>query len=224
MPLLQPIPAAPQILADPPPAAPKDALVASLRQAKYLDLLPAYNGISYHDGPARLFDGGVQVGGKPIAADKIIITTGARPAVPAIPGIEAVPYLTSTTALELEELPTSLLIIGGGFIGAELAQMFARAGVRVTLVCRSRLLPRAEPEISAALTGYFGDEGINVVSDVAYRSRERGGRDAHGSARRRGSGAPGRSGASRCPGGRQTRKLSASRSAAFPLRRMVASW
>ena len=170
MPLLQPIPAAPQILADPPPAAPKDALVASLRQAKYLDLLPAYNGISYHDGPARLFDGGVQVGGKPIAADKIIITTGARPAVPAIPGIEAVPYLTSTTALELEELPTSLMVIGGGYIGVELAQMFARAGVTVTLVCRSRLLPRAEPEVSAALTGFLCDERINVVSGIAYRS------------------------------------------------------
>jgi mercury(II) reductase len=148
----------------------KDTLVANLRQAKYLDLLPAYNGISYHDGRARLIDTGVQVDGKPIAADKIIIATGARPAVPVIPGIEAVPYLTSTTAFELEELPTSLLVIGGGYIGAELAQMFARAGVRVTLVCRSRLLPRAEPEISAALTGFFCDERIRVVSGIAYRS------------------------------------------------------
>lgn len=80
------------------------------------------------------------------------------------------PCLTSTTALELEELPSSLIVIGGGYIGAELAQMFARAGVRVTLVCRSRLLPEAEPEISAALTGYFADEGVEVVSGVAYRS------------------------------------------------------
>jgi pyruvate/2-oxoglutarate dehydrogenase complex dihydrolipoamide dehydrogenase (E3) component len=59
-------------------------------------------------------------------------------------------------------------VIGGGYIGAELAQMFARAGVRVTLVCRSRLLPEAEPEIGAALTGYFEDEGITVVSGVGY--------------------------------------------------------
>jgi mercury(II) reductase len=148
----------------------KDALVSELRQAKYVDLLPAYNGIAYRDGPARLVDGGVEADGTTIPACKIIIATGARPAVPAIPGIDIVPYLTSTTALDLEELPTSLLVIGGGYIGAELAQMFARAGVKVTLVCRSRLLPEAEPEIGAALTGYFEDEGITVVSGIAYRA------------------------------------------------------
>jgi mercury(II) reductase len=148
----------------------KDTLVANLRQAKYLDLLPAYDRISYHDGPARLVEGGVEVDGKRIVAGKIIIATGARPAVPPIPGIDAVPYLTSTTALELDELPTSLLVIGGGYVGAELAQMFVRAAVQVTLICRSRLLPRAEPEIGAALTGYFRDEGISVVSGVVYRS------------------------------------------------------
>ncbi len=148
----------------------KDALVSDLRQAKYIDLLPAYNGIAYREGAARLVEGGVEVDGARIPAGKIIIATGARPAVPAIPGIETVPYLTSTTALDLEELPRSLLVIGGGYIGAELAQMFARAGVRVTLVCRSRLLPEADPEIGAALTGYFDDEGITVVSGIAYRA------------------------------------------------------
>ncbi|RVH53118.1 bifunctional organomercurial lyase/mercury(II) reductase MerBA [Sinorhizobium meliloti] len=148
----------------------KDSLVSKLRQAKYVDLLPAYNGIAYRDGPARLVDGGVEVDGTRIPAGRIIIATGARPAVPAIPGIETVPYLTSTTALDLEELPRSLLVIGGGYIGAELAQMFARAGVKVTLVCRSRLLPEAEPEIGAALTRYFEEEGITVVSGIAYRA------------------------------------------------------
>lgn len=151
----------------------KDALVSELRQAKYVDLLPAYNGISYREGAARLFDGGVEVDGARISAGKIIIATGARPAVPAIAGIEAVPYLTSTTALDLEELPRSLLVIGGGYIGAELAQMFARAGVKVTLGCRSRLIPEAEPEIGAALTGYFMDEGIAVISGITYRTIRR---------------------------------------------------
>ena len=80
------------------------------------------------------------------------------------------PYLTSTTALDLEALPRSLLVIGGGYIGAELAQMFARAGVEVTLVCRSRLLPEAEPEIGTALTGYFMDESIAVISGITYRT------------------------------------------------------
>lgn len=148
----------------------KNELVAGLRQAKYADLLPAYNNVTYHEGAARLVVGGVEVGGALLSAERIIIATGARPGVPTIAGIESVPCLTSTTALELEELPSSLIVIGGGYIGAELAQMFARAGVRVTLVCRSRLLPEAEPEISAALTGYFADEGVEVVSGVAYRS------------------------------------------------------
>jgi len=148
----------------------KDILVSELRHAKYTNLLPAYNGIAYREGAARLIEGGVEVDGARIPAGKIIIATGARPAIPAIPGIEAVPYLTSTTALDREELPRSLLVIGGGYIGTELAQMFARAGVKVTLVCRSRLLPEAEPEIGAALTGYFQDEGISVISSIAYRA------------------------------------------------------
>lgn len=151
----------------------KDDLVAGLRQAKYADLLPAYNGVAYREGQARLVEGGVEVGGARVIADKVIVATGARPMAPAIPGIEAVPYLTSTTALDLDELPRSLVVIGGGYIGAELAQMFARAGVKVTLVCRSRLLPEAEPEIGAALTGYFADEEIEVVSGIAYRAIRR---------------------------------------------------
>ena len=148
----------------------KDDLVASLRQAKYADLLPTYNNVTYREGPAQLVEGGVEVAGERLAAGRTIIATGARPAVPAIAGIETVPYLDSTAALDLEELPRSLLVIGGGYIGVELAQMLARAGVKVTLACRSRLLPEAEPEISAALAGFFADEEIVVVSGAVYRS------------------------------------------------------
>ena len=92
---------------------------------------------------------------------------------PSIPGIEDVGYLTSTSALALEALPKSLLVIGGGYIGAELAQMFARMGVKVTIVCRSKLLPAAEPEIAEVLSGYFRDEGIELQCGVAYRSVKR---------------------------------------------------
>src|SRR6266851_5330601 len=147
----------------------KDELVASLRQAKYVDLLPSYNTIAYREGQARLTGEGVTVNGDPIKAGKIIIATGAAAALPSISGIETVPYLTSTTALELEHLPKSLLVIGGGYIGCELGQMFARAGVKVSIAFRSRLLPEAEPEISAALTRYFRDEGIVVRGGLSYR-------------------------------------------------------
>ncbi len=147
----------------------KDELVAGLRQSKYADLLPIYNNISYLEGPARLADGGVVVNGDLIKAQHLVVATGARPSVPSIPGIESIDYLTSTSALSLDALPKSLLVIGGGYIGAELAQMFARMGVKVTIVCRSHLLPAAEPEIAEALSGYFRDEGIQLKCGVAYK-------------------------------------------------------
>ncbi|MBI2735946.1 MAG: mercury(II) reductase [Rhodospirillales bacterium] len=154
-------------------AAQKDALVSSLRQAKYVDLLPEYNNVTYYEDAARLVDGGVEAGGKLLKSDSIVIATGARPSVPPIPGIEAVDLLDSTSALALTELPHSMIVLGGGYVGAELAQMFARAGVAVTLIFRSRLFPEAEPEIGEALTRYLAAEGIQIVSGVAYRSVDR---------------------------------------------------
>jgi len=148
----------------------KDDLVSTLRQKKYADLLPEYDGIDYLEGAARLNGAGVLVEGDPVAAEKIIIATGGRPAVPPIPGIEKVRTLTSTTLLELEELPDSLIVIGGGYIGAELAQMMARMGVKVTVICRSRLLPQVEPEVSEALATVFRAEGITLLCGVAYES------------------------------------------------------
>ncbi len=151
--------------------AQKDALVASLRQAKYIDLLPAYNGVAYLEGKARLENSsGVTIDGAPIDAGKIIIATGSREFVPPIPGIADVPYLTSTSAFELEALPDSLIVIGGGYVGCEVAQMFARAGVQVTILFRSRLLPEAEPEIGQALATYFEAEGIAVQRVGGYES------------------------------------------------------
>ncbi|WP_297780658.1 mercury(II) reductase [uncultured Roseovarius sp.] len=154
----------------------KDALVSGLRQKKYADLLPGYEEITYIDeGAARLVPGGVQVGSRLIRAPKVIIATGGRPALPLIPGIREVPTLDSTSLLALETLPESLVFLGGGYIGAELAQMMARMGVRVTVVCRSRLLPQAEPEVSAALTQVFRDEGITMHCGVTYDACQRDG-------------------------------------------------
>src|SRR5262249_33951235 len=130
--------------------AQKDELVASLRRSKYSDLLRTYDSITYMEGKARIAEGGVAIDGNVTPAGRVVITTGAPSTVPQIPGIEHVDYLTSTSALALETLPRSLLVVGGGFVGAELAQALARAGVHVTIVCRSRLLPEAEPEISDA--------------------------------------------------------------------------
>ena len=148
--------------------AQKDELVGALRQAKYRDLLPAYEEIEYIEGHARLTRDGIDVDGDLIRPGKIVIATGAAPRTPAIVGLEKVAWLTSTTALELRELPTSIMVIGGGVIGCELGQMFARAGVHVTILCRSRLLPTEDAEISDALASSLRAEGIDVRCSLVY--------------------------------------------------------
>lgn len=154
--------------------AQKQALVDELRQAKYIDVLPSYNTIAYKEGKASFTENGdLSVNNEPLDVGKIIIATGSQAHIPAIPGIDSIPYLTSTTALELEQLPASLLVIGAGYIGVEIAQIFARAGVNVTIVSRRGLLPEAEPEISTALTEYFQNEGVRAITCNAYRDIEK---------------------------------------------------
>ncbi|MEE3502942.1 mercury(II) reductase [Acidiphilium acidophilum] len=149
--------------------AQRDQLVADLRAAKYQALLPEYEAIRYVPGRARFISGGIEAAGSVFPADRVVIATGASAAIPTIQGMDEVPYLTSTSALALDTLPKSLLIIGGGVIGCELGQMFARFGVAVTIVCRTRLLPGSEPEISEALAGYLRDEGVTILDGALYR-------------------------------------------------------
>ncbi len=156
----------------------KQTLVDGLRKAKYEDLLPGYPNISYVKGRARFTGNGaeVEVDGVLYHPKKIILATGSSPALPPINGIRSVPVLDSTKALELENLPESLLVIGGGIIGVELGQMFERAGVKVTICCRSRLLPDAEPEVSEALAEYLRQEGVTVCQGFGYQKIEEGGK------------------------------------------------
>lgn len=141
----------------------KDELVGILRQTKYADIAAAY-GFDILPGTATFTDPTtLLVDGQPVRARSYLVATGAEPHVPAITGLEQVDYLTSTTAMELTELPTSLVVIGGGFVGLEQAQLFARLGVDVTIV--GRLAPHAEPELSSELRKAFLDDGITVIND-----------------------------------------------------------
>lgn len=79
-------------------------------------------------------------------------------------------YLTSTTAMELTEVPESLLVLGGGYVALEQAQLFARLGSKVTMLVRSRLASREEPEAGRALEQVFADEGIRVVGHAQVTS------------------------------------------------------
>ena len=95
----------------------------------------------------------------------IVIATGARPFIPPVPGIEAMDCLTSDTVWGLQELPARLLVLGGGPIGCELAQCFARLGSQVTQVeMLPRLLMREDPDVSALVARRFGAEGVTVLT------------------------------------------------------------
>ena len=105
----------------------------------------------------------VEVNGKTLTTNNIIVATGARPAVPPIPGLDKVPFLTTDNIWELRELPKRLVIAGGGPIGCEIAQGFARLGSKVTQVeMMPDILIREDPEISQAIRKRFVDEGIDV--------------------------------------------------------------
>ncbi len=108
----------------------------------------------------------VEVDGRTITTRSIIVATGARPLVPPIPGLEDLGYLTSDSIWELRELPERLLVVGGGPIGCELAQAFSNLGAKVTQVdMASRIMPREDPEVSAAVMQQFEKDGINVLID-----------------------------------------------------------
>ena len=117
----------------------------------------------------------MQVGDETIRATKgIVLATGTSAAVPPINGLVDTPYWTNREAIEVEELPTSIIVLGGGAIGVELAQVYARFGVDVTVVeAQDRLLPLEEPEAGAALADVFAVESIDVhlgsfASNVGY--------------------------------------------------------
>jgi pyruvate/2-oxoglutarate dehydrogenase complex dihydrolipoamide dehydrogenase (E3) component len=103
----------------------------------------------------------VQVGVEVLESEKIFINTGTRPAVPQIPGLDTVPFLTNATIMELQAVPEHLLVLGGGYIGLEFGQIFRRFGSRVTIIHNGeRILPREDPDITAALQDVLEAEGI----------------------------------------------------------------
>lgn len=103
------------------------------------------NGIDVYTAPARFVAPRVvEVGGEQLTAQQIVVAVGARPIVPPIPGLDTVPFHTSDTIMRVDEVPASLLVIGGGFIAAELGHVFGAFGAEVTIVARGPrlLMPR----------------------------------------------------------------------------------
>ncbi len=151
----------------------KDHLIAQMQGAKYADVAAAY-GFEVLPGQATFLDKDtLAVDGKPLRARAYLVATGSQPARPDLPGLDEVDWLTSTTAMELSELPESLVVIGGGYVGMEQAQLFAHLGTKVTLV--GRLAPQAEPELAQGLSAVFAEDGIAVMAEHATAVRVDGG-------------------------------------------------
>ena len=151
----------------------KDELVGQLRNQKYIDLIEVH-GFDLIKGEAKFInESTIEVAGQTFSAQRFLIATGASPLLPDIPGLEEVDYLTSTSLLELEKLPKSLTVIGSGYIGRELGQLFHNLGAEVTLIQRSkRLLKEYDSEISEAMDKSLKEQGIQLVTGVAYNRIE----------------------------------------------------
>jgi mercuric reductase len=149
----------------------KDQVIHDYRDHKYNSIVENSDQIRVYNGHAAFIgDHTVSVNGRVLEGEQFLVATGSRPNLPAIEGLEDVPYLTSDLltadeSQELFELPKSLVIIGGGYIALELGQMFHRFGSEVTILERGRrILKGYEPEVSIALAKSLADEGVYLVT------------------------------------------------------------
>ncbi len=144
----------------------KDAVVAPSRNGVERSL-KTLKGCTVYEGHARFVaEKKVAVNGSVLGADRIFLNVGARAAVPAIPGLDQVPYLTNSSMMDVDFLPAHLIILGGSYIGLEFAQMYRRFGSEVTIIeLAPRLIAREDEDVSQAIADFLKDEGIDVRVD-----------------------------------------------------------
>jgi mercuric reductase len=142
----------------------KDELVAGLRERNYEKVLESLDHVSFREGRGRIVaPGKVDVGGEVVEGRHILIATGSRAGIPPIPGLEEAGYMTNIEALQFDEAPARLLVIGGGPLGLEFAQVFSRFGSKVTVLeAQPEIVPKAEPEIARVLRDALESEGIAI--------------------------------------------------------------
>lgn len=153
----------------------KDSLVTEMRRQKYLDVLEAFPAIRYFPHRAEFAgDHEVQISGEQVSAERFIIATGASPIVPPVPGLKEAGYLTYKESLDLDRLPTRMVVIGGGAIGLEIGQMYARFGTHVVILeALSVIAGTEEPEISEALKKCLMEEGIEIYTSARVQRAEK---------------------------------------------------
>ncbi|MDQ7041341.1 MAG: mercury(II) reductase [Rhodothermus sp.] len=143
------------------------ALTDELRQHKYLDLIDGEH-IVFREGRARLAGPtSIQIGDEAISGRAVLIATGSRTALPPVPGLADGPYLTNETLYRLDRLPVHLIVLGGGYIGLENAQAFARLGSRVTVLeLLPQILPQEDADVASVLAAHLQAEGINIQTEA----------------------------------------------------------
>lgn len=149
----------------------KREIVEGLRNGRYINVIDALGITLIRGGAAFVSKNEVNVSGRILQAGKFIIATGSSPHIIPIEGIDKVDYLTNVEAMELPELPDSMVVLGGRAIGLEFAQMFSHFGTKVTVLQRSqRIIPEEESIISDYLKTYLEEEGINIETDAGVKS------------------------------------------------------
>jgi len=113
-------------------------------------------------------------GEEEMTAELIFIDTGAKTTIPEINGLKTVPYLTSTTILDLKELPESLIIIGGNYIGLEFGQMFSRFGSKITILEKGKtIMSKEDADVSETVTQFLTEEGLEILSGIEINKIEK---------------------------------------------------
>jgi pyruvate/2-oxoglutarate dehydrogenase complex dihydrolipoamide dehydrogenase (E3) component len=146
-----------------------------IAKTKNLDLI--YGEASF-TGPKSIVVRSAKRGELQFTADRFFINAGCRPGIPEIPGLADVPYLTSTSIMELAKVPPHLLVMGGGYVGLEFAQLFRRLGSRVTIIHRSaQLLHGEDQDVTEAVAAILREDGLqlhlNSTVEKISRSRNR---------------------------------------------------
>ena len=141
----------------------KDAIAGASRRGVERSL-KTLEGCTVYEGHARFVaDKKVAVNGFELGADRIFINVGGRASIPPISGLDEVPYFTNSSMMDVDFLPSHLIILGGSYIGLEFAQVYRRFGSEVTVIeLAPRLIPREDEDVSHAVAGFLKEEGIDV--------------------------------------------------------------